>query len=42
MNVGVFLEALVPGMQNREEADRGAEMTRITSDFEQRLRARSH
>ena len=41
MDVGVFLESLIPGMQDREEADLGAEMARIASDFEQRLCARS-
>ncbi len=41
MDVGVFLEALIPSVQDREEADLGAEMARIASDFEQRLCALS-
>ena len=40
-DVGVFLEALIPTAQDREEADLGAEMARVASDFEQRLCARS-
>ena len=41
MDVGVFLQALIPGVQDREEADLGAEMAGIASDCEQRLRTGS-
>lgn len=34
MDMGMKLELLVPGMQHTEEADLGAEVSRIASDFE--------
>jgi hypothetical protein len=37
--MGVMLELLIPGMKNAEEADLGAEMTRVFSDFLKRLGA---
>jgi hypothetical protein len=37
MDMGVMLKLLVPRMQHREEADIGAEMLGIASDFEQRF-----
>ena len=42
VGMSVFLQALIPGVQDREEAEFGAEPARIASDFEQRLGARSH
>ena len=36
VGMGVRLQALIPGMQDREEADLGAEMARIARDREQR------
>jgi hypothetical protein len=39
MTVGMMLEFLVPGMENAEETDLGAEMLRIAGDFKQRLGA---
>src|SRR5216684_3383183 len=38
MDMRVKLEFLIPGVQHAEEADLGAEMLRVTSDFEKRLR----
>ncbi len=34
VDMGMQLEFLVPGMEHAEEADLGAEMGRIASDFE--------
>jgi hypothetical protein len=42
VSMGVRLEELTPGMQNREEAQLGAEPARIASDREQRLGAGFH
>jgi hypothetical protein len=41
VNVGVMLQLLIPGVQDAEEADLGAEMTGISCDLKQRLRARA-
>ena len=42
VGMGVRLQTLTPGVQNREEAELGTEMTRIASDLNQCLGARSH
>jgi hypothetical protein len=41
MDMGMMLELLIPGVENAEEADLGAEMTGICGDFKQRLCARA-
>jgi len=35
MHVGVMFEFLIPGVEHSEEADLGAEMFGIASDFEE-------
>jgi hypothetical protein len=37
MGVGVMFEFLIPGVKHTEEADLGAEMFGIASDFEERF-----
>ena len=39
VNVRMVLQLLIPGMQNAEETDFGAEVSGICSDFNQRLGA---
>ena len=39
MNVRVMLEFLVPGVEDAEESDLGAEALRIAGDLKQRLGA---
>ena len=39
MQMGMVLEFLTPGMEHAEEADFGAQMAGIASDFEQGLGA---
>ena len=41
VNVRMMLQFLIPGMEDGEEADLGAEMPRICRDLKQRLRART-
>ncbi len=41
MGMGVFLEALILGVQDREEADLGTEMAGVASHREQRIRTGS-
>ena len=37
VSVGMMLQLLIPGVQDAEEADFGAEMARIARHFEQRF-----
>ena len=39
MNVRMMLEFLVPGMQDAEESDLGAQMLRVAGDLDQRFGA---
>ena len=41
VNMGMMLQLLIPGMENAEEADRGAEASGVCGNFDESLCARA-